>query len=463
MYKKIDKEDIKTIKTIFGEENCFIGDDILKEYAKDEMGTVFSYPEILVFAKDKMQISNLLKYANLNKIPVTVRGAGTGLVGGCVAVMGGVLLDTSLMNKVIELDQVNLTLKVEPGLLLLDIYDLVEKNNLFYGPDPGEKTATIGGTIATNAGGMRAIKYGTTREWVRGLEVVLADGSIINVGGKVVKNSTGYPLKELFIGSEGTLGIITEATLKLINLPKYQVSLLAPFKTKEQAIKAAPELIKNHTTPTAVEYIDQNSLIYSNEFLGKRMPNNQYNAYLLLSYDGSSKSGLEQDINTASELLLKLGAIDIFMIDTDERKTSVWNIRGAFLEAIKASTTKMDEIDVVLPRSYISEYLEFTEEVSKKIGLRMPYFGHVGDGNLHIYFCQDNLDDQTFQKKLTEGFDLMYEKAFSLGGLTSGEHGIGFAKKSYMKSQLEEKQIKLMKDIKKVFDPNMILNPKKII
>lgn len=463
MYKKLTDKDIKYIKEIFGENKCYVGDEIASEYAKDEIGLVIGYPEIRVIASDKYQVVKLMKYAYEQNIPVTVRGAGTGLVGGCVATQGGVLLDVTGMDKIIELDHTNMTLTVQPGTLMLDIYEEVLKNDLFYGPDPGEKTATIGGTISTNAGGMRAIKYGVTREWVRGLEVVLPNGELITVGGKVVKNSSGYPLKELFIGTEGTLGIIVEATLKLTSLPKYSTSLLVPFPDTITAVKAAAELIERHVTPTAVEYVNQPSLKYSNEFLGKHMPHDNYDAYLLLSYDGTTKEALEKDIDFASELCLELGAIDVYLIDTDERNESVWTIRGAFLEAIKASTSLMDELDVVVPRAEIAEYLEYTEEVSKNLGLRMPYFGHVGDGNLHIYFCKDDLELEVFENKLKEAFDLMYDRAFEIGGLVSGEHGVGYMKREYLVRQAGETQMDLMRGIKKLFDPKNILNPDKIV
>lgn len=463
MYKKITEKDVKIFKEIFGNNNCFVKDDIADEYAKDEMGTIVAFPEVRVIAKDKYQISKLMKYAHKENIPVTVRGAGTGLVGGAVAVKGGVLLDLTGMDKIIELDHINMTLRVEPGVLMLDVYDEVLKNDLFYGPDPGEKTATIGGTISTNAGGMRAIKYGVTREWIRGLEVVLPNGEFITVGGKVVKNSSGYPLKELFIGTEGTLGIIVEATLKLTSLPKYSTSLLVPFEQTRIAVKAAALLIEKHVTPTAVEYVNQPSLKYSKEFLGKHMPHDTHEAYLLLSYDGTSKEALASDIDKASELCLEYGAIDVYLIDTDERKDSVWDIRGAFLEAIKASTPLMDEVDVVLPRSKIPEYLEFTEDISKKLNMRMPFFGHVGDGNLHIYFCKDDMSQEEFKEKLNKAFDLMYYKAFKFGGLVSGEHGVGYAKKEYLARQIGPTQMELMRNIKKLFDPKNILNPDKIV
>ena len=283
----------------------------------------------------------------------------------------------------------------------MEISEVVEKDLYFYAPDPGEKSATIGGNIATNAGGMRAVKYGVTRDWVRGLEVVMPDGELITAGGKVVKNSTGYSIKDLIIGSEGTLGIIVEATLKLIPLPKKTVSLLVPFKNRVDAIEAVPKVIMEHSIPTAVEFLEKQSLRFSEEFLGKKIPNADYEAYLLISYDGNSDTQIDDDVEAISDLCVNtLGAIDVYLIDTDERKESVWSARGAFLEAIKASTTQIDECDVVLPRSHISEYLEFVQEVSEKLDIRIPYFGHAGDGNLHIYFCKDDLSNEDWEAKI---------------------------------------------------------------
>ncbi len=461
MFKRITERDIKAIKAIVADVK--VGDEIDKEYAHDELGTVLAYPDMHVVVSTKQEISQVMAYAYQESIAVTVRGAGTGLVGACVPVEGGILLDTSKMNQIIELDKTNLTLTVEPGVLLLDIYEAVEKEGLFYAPDPGEKTATIGGNISTNAGGMRAVKYGVTRDWVRGLEVCLPNGELIKTGGKVVKNSTGYSIKDLIIGSEGTLGIIVEATLRLISKPKKTTSLLVPFENREQAIKAAPILIKDHVTPTAVEFLEKQSLQYSETFLGKKIPHNNFEAYLLLSYDGNSDSAVEADIEKASSMCLELGAIDCFLVDTSERAKTIWNVRGGFLEAIKASTDEIDEIDVVLPRAHISDYLAYVREVSEQMHMRIPYFGHIGDGNLHIYFCKDNMDESVWADKVKVGFNLLYQKAFSFGGLVSGEHGIGFAKKSYMVDLLGDTQITIMKGIKHVFDPKGILNPKKVI
>ncbi|MCK5761327.1 MAG: FAD-binding oxidoreductase [Candidatus Izimaplasma sp.] len=463
-YKKMTQEDFSVLESIVGIESISIKDDIEEDLAHDELKTVFSYPEIHVFVTNKNQIMEIMKYADSNLIPVTVRGSGTGLVGACVAIHGGILLDTTKMNKIIELDKTNMTLRVEPGVLLMEIFEYVEKENLFYAPDPGEKSATIGGNIATNAGGMRAVKYGVTRDWVRGLELVMPDGELITTGGKVVKNCSGYSIKDLVIGSEGTLAIVVEATLKLIPLPQKTVSLLIPFENKEAAIAAVPKVMMDHSIPTAVEFLDKQALRFSEEFLGKKIPNSDYDSYLLVSYDGNSDIQINDDVEALSDLCVNsLGAIDVYLVDTDERKDSVWSARGAFLEAIKASTTEIDECDVVLPRSHITEYLQFTQKVSEELDIRIPYFGHAGDGNLHIYFCKDNLSDEDWKNKVEMGFKKMYDKAFSFGGLVSGEHGIGYAKKLYLKEQVGKKQMNLMIGIKQVFDPKNILNPGKVV
>jgi lactate dehydrogenase (NAD+,ferredoxin) subunit LctD len=463
-YKKIDYKDLKVLSSFVDQDRFYAGDEIEKDFSHDELGTISAFPDVHIMVINKEEISKIMAYAYKENIAVTIRGAGTGLVGACVPIFGGILLDTSKMNKIIELDQTNLTLRVEPGVLLLDIYEHVEKEGLFYAPDPGEKTATIGGNISTNAGGMRAIKYGVTRDWIRGLEVVLPDGSIEKFGGKVVKNSTGYGLKDLVIGSEGTLAIIVEATLKLIPKPLKTVSLLVPFKNREDAIAAAPKLIMDHVLPVAVEFLEKQSLQYSEEFLGKKIPHNNFEAYLLLSYDGNNEAAIDQDIDIASKLCIeKYNAIDVFLVDTEERRSSVWNVRGGFLEAIKSSSDEIDECDVVLPRSKISEFLTYVRELSQQLDIRIPYFGHVGDGNLHIYFCKDSMPKELWEEKISKGFKLMYEKAFSFGGLVSGEHGIGYAKREYMKTLLGENQLRIMKGIKQSFDPKNILNPGKVI
>ena len=463
MYKKITEKDIAYLSTIVEEKYFFYGDSIPEDYSKDELGTIVNKPDVLMFVQSAQEISKIMKYANEEKIPVVVRGSGTGLVGGCVPMAGGIVICTSKMNRILELDENNLTLTVEPGVLLFEIYQYVESRGYFYAPDPGEKTATIGGNISTNAGGMRAVKYGTTRDWVVGLEVVLPNGEITQFGRKVVKDSTGFSMKNLIIGSEGTLAIVTKAILKVTTKPNETLSLLVPFETREDAIEAVPAIIKAQLNTIAIEFFERNTILMSEEFLGKKFPEKRSDAYILLTFEGHNKNELRFEYESAAEICIReLNAIDAFIVDTDDRKETVWKARGAFLEAIKSSTTEMDECDVVVPRSEVSNFIKFTYELQEKYNIRIPSFGHAGDGNLHIYICRDNYSKEQFEVILEKVFNELYARANEVGGLVSGEHGIGYAKKGYMREQLGDTQIELMNGIKKVFDPNNILNPGKI-
>ena len=462
MYNKITEADVLALRAIVGDSEVLVGADISPDYAHDELGGIEKMPEALVRVYSTEQISKIMKLAYERCIPVTVRGSGTGLVGAAVAVEGGILLETTKMNKILELDKNNLTVTVQPGVLLMELAAFAEENDFLYPPDPGEKSATIGGNISTNAGGMRAVKYGVTRDYVRALTVVMPNGEILELGAKVAKNSSGYSLKDLVIGSEGTLCIITEAVLKLVPLPKVSVSLLVPFPDMKSAIEAVPKIICSKVTPTAIEYMSRDTILFSESYLGKKFPDTKNDAYILLTFDGNTDHQVEADMNTVANLCLEIGAIDAYIVDTEERKKAVWSARGAFLEAIKASTTEMDECDVVVPKDMIAEFIKFTHTLSDEMGIRIPSFGHAGDGNLHIYICRDGLDDETWKAKLSECFDRMYEKAEALGGLVSGEHGIGYAKKDYLRRQYGETPIALMQGIKRVFDEKNILNPGKV-
>ena len=353
-------------------------------------------------------------------------------------------------------------LAVEPGVLLMELSAYVEDHDFFYPPDPGEKSATIGGNISTNAGGMRAVKYGVTRDYVMGLEVVLPDGTITQFGGKVVKNSSGYDLKDLIIGSEGTLGFITKAILKLLPLPKRVISLLIPFPTLKQAIDTVPVIIKSKTIPTAIEFMQREVIEDAEEYLGKAFPDKQSDAYLLLKFDGNSTQEIEEAYDKVAKLCLEQGALDVLISDTQEREESIWKARGAFLEAIKGSTTYMDEVDMVVPRSRVNEMVTYLHDLHNEIDIRIKSFGHAGDGNLHAYILKDDLSDEEWEKRMSAAMEKIYQKAHELEGQVSGEHGIGYAKKPYLRESLPEKNLDLMNGIKKVFDPKNILNPHKV-
>ncbi|MDU3600180.1 MAG: FAD-linked oxidase C-terminal domain-containing protein [Clostridium perfringens] len=415
-YNKINESGIEFIKGIINDnERVFIGEEISEDYSHDELGSEKHMPDIVVKAINRDEIVEIMKYANNNNIPVTVRGAGTGLVGAAVPILGGILLDLSGMNKILELDEDNLTLTVEPGVLIMEIAKFVEEHDLFYPP-----------------------------------------------GGKVVKNSSGYSLKDLIIGSEGTLGIITKIVLKLLPLPKKVISLLVPFNDLESAIETVPKIIKSKNIPTAIEFMQRDLIISAEEFLGKKFPDNSSNAYLILSFDGNSKEEVEGYYEKVADICLKEGALDVFISDTEERQESIWSARGAFLEAIKASTSDLDEVDVVVPRNKVAEFVKFTNEVEKKLNVRIRSFGHAGDGNLHIYILKDELSEDEWHKKLNEAMEILYRKQRELNGQVSGEHGIGLAKRLYLNESLNKATMDIMRGIKLAFDPNNILNPGKV-
>ena len=461
-YKKLTEQDLAAIEKIVPRERILWANEINEEYSHDELTATPSYPDLVVRATSAEEISGVLKYANQEKIAVTPRGAGTGLVGASVAVEHGIMIDTTLMNHFLELDEENLTLTLEPGVLLMEIYQYVEPKGLFYPPDPGEKTATIGGNISTNAGGMRAVKYGVTRDFVRGLEVVLADGTILELGGKSVKNSSGYDLKDMIIGSEGTLAFITKAILKLLPLPQKNVSLLVPFPSLAQAIGTVPLIVKSEAIPTAIEFMEREVIMDSEKFLGSSFPDNSADAYLLLKFDGNSTKEIEEAYDGVAQICLEQGALDVLIADTDERADAIWKTRGSFLQAISGSTTQMDEVDACVPRSKVNEFVEFVHSLQDEMHVRIKCFGHAGDGNLHVYILRDDLDEQAWGKVLLATMDKMYAKARDLDGKVSGEHGIGLAKKPYLKEDLDPAAIKVMQGIKKAFDPNNILNPRKV-
>ncbi len=462
-FSKFDAADGRFLSALCGADRVFLGDAIGEDYCHDELSGTSRRPDAHVKVKSALEVSVILKYANERHLPVTARGSGTGLVGGALPVNGGILVDLRGMNRILELDERNMTLTVEPGVLLMEVAKYAEEHGFLYPPDPGEKTATIGGNISTNAGGMRAVKYGVTRDYVRALEVVTPTGEILNLGGKVVKNSSGYDLKDLIVGAEGTLGIVTKATLRLVSLPKFKVSLLVPFPDLPSAIKTVPSLLSASSIPTAVEFMVREVLLAAEKFQGRSFPDNSADAYLLLTFDGASKQETDLAYDYAARTCLDAGAIDVFISNTQERNESIWSARGAFLEAIKASTTGMDECDVVVPRSNVADFVLFSHALQEKYGVRIRSFGHAGDGNLHIYVLRDQLGEEEWGRKLAAVFDELYAKSRALGGQVSGEHGIGYAKRPYLKASLAPEVRKLMRGIKAVFDPNGILNPGKIV
>ena len=466
MYNKLNDEIIGQIK-----KNCgrvFSGADISPDYAKDEMpiyGT--RMPDLAVQPVSTEEVSAVMKICYENNIPVTPRGAGTGLVGGAVPLYGGVLIDLTKMNKIIAYDLENFVVDVEAGVLLNDLAEDCLSRGMLYPPDPGEKFACVGANVATNAGGMRAVKYGTTRDYVRAMTVVLPTGEIIRLGATVSKTSSGYSLLNLMIGSEGTLGIITELTLKIIPKPKEVVSRMVPFADLRTALTTVPKFKMAHLNPQAIEFMEREIILASERYVGKEvfpksLNGQEIGAYLLLTFDASSADELEGMTEKAAELVLEAGALDVMVADTPAKLKDVWQARSSFLEAIMKETKLLDECDVVLPVTKIADYLDFVNKTGKDCGLTIKSFGHAGDGNLHIYQCSNDLEEEEFKKRVDKFFDIIYKEAIRLKGLVSGEHGIGSGKVKYLANSVGKTNIELMRGIKKVFDPKMILNPGKV-
>lgn len=463
-YARAEKEDLAFFRSVCSPDRVLTGADINSDYGHDEMPIYGCFmPDALIYALSTEEISRILQYCNEKRIPVTPRGAGTGLCGGCVATEGGVLLSTEKMNRILEVDEDSLTATVEPGVLLMDFSAHVLTLGLFYPPEPGEKSATLGGNVMTNAGGMKAVKYGVTRDYVMGLEMVMPDGQVLSTGGKIAKNSSGYSLLHLFVGSEGTLGIVTKLILRLIPKPAKSISLLVPFDSLEMCIGAVPLILKSNLKPVAVEFMQREVIWEAEKYLGKEFPHKDSDAYLLLSFDGDTGAEVEALCDRAAELCLGVGAKDAFYADTAERLSSLWDARGAFLEAIKNSTTQMDECDVVVPRKRIAEFVRHTNLLEEKHGIRIRYFGHAGDGNIHVYVCQDDLPQEEWSQKLRAVMEELYQKAEELEGKVSGEHGVGHAKIGFLRESEGRLYMAMMGKIKRAFDPNLILNPGKVV
>lgn len=466
-YNKVTPEMIEKFKEI-APKRVLVGDEINEDFTHDEMAIYGkARPEVLVEATSTEEVAAVVKLCNENKVPVTPSGARTGLVGGAVSIGGGVMISLTKMNKILGYDKENFVVKIQSGVLLNDLAQDAEKQGLLYPPDPGEKFATVGGNVAANAGGMRAVKYGCTRDYVRAMTVVLPTGEIVKLGATVSKTSSGYSLLNLMIGSEGTLGIITELTLKVIPAPKSVISLIIPYENLEDCIATVPQFFMHHLAPQALEFMEKEVVMDTEKFLGKQvypkeLEGTEIGAYLLATFDGNSEEQLEDIIEQASEVVLEAGAIDVLVADTPALKKDAWAVRGALLEAIEADTVLLDECDVVVPTNKIAEFLTYTKSLEAEADFRVKSFGHAGDGNLHIYTCSNDMEEGEFKKQVAVFMDKVYAKATEFGGMISGEHGIGHGKMDYLAESLGPVQMRIMEGVKEVFDPNMILNPGKI-
>jgi glycolate oxidase len=467
-FGKADDGFVSRLRSIVGEKNVVTGREELEDYSHDEfsMDDIRHFPDVVVKPGSTDEVSKVVRLCNEKRIPLTARGAGTGLCGGCVPSFGGVLLTFENMKRIVEVDEKNMTATVEAGLMLMDFYPAIEEKGLFFPPHPGDESATIGGVIATNAGGARAVKYGVIRNFVKGIEVVLADGNRVTFGGKFIKDSSGYSLLHLMIGSEGTLGLVTQATLVLMPPPQVMITLVAPYESLHDAISTVPAIMQRKILPMAVEFVNREAVELSAEFINKTWPCRQGSAHLMIILDGSSDGEVMTLAETVSEVCLANGALDVFVADSKSRQHEILEIRSGIYEAMR--NYMLEILDITVPRARIAEFVDGVQAVEKESGMWLPTYGHAADGNVHTHLMHHEWKDGRWTETpgWKEKYPLVREKLHELGrsfhGICSGEHGIGLVKKEYLKSFLEPKHIALMRDVKKTFDPNGILNPGKI-
>lgn len=448
----------KRLEEIIGDKSRIISGKIEDKYLTDSLGRIKGKASSVVFPITTREVSDILKYAYENRIPITPRGAGTNLTGSTVPEQGGIILDLSKMNRILEIDEETLTATVEPGVVLQDFQQKVEELGLFYPPDPGEKKATLGGNISTNAGGMRAVKYGVTRDYVRGLEIVLANGEVAVIGSKNVKDSSGLSLKNLIVGSEGTLAVITKCILKLVPKPEKSVSVVVPYKSLEEGIGSVIQIIHGNTDPTAIEFVEREVAELGENYLNIYFPFPEAKAYLLLTFDGT-EGVIRENVAKTKEIVLKNNAIG-FQELTPEEAADIWKVRGALVTSIEA-VSEQEPVDVVVPINKSSEFIRFVHEQEARTGMKLIGFGHAGDGNVHISVVRGDLPDEDWIRIRDRNMAAIYEKAAELGGLTSGEHGLGLTKKKYFLKSTDETTVRMMEQLKDSLDEKHILNDRK--
>ena len=425
---------------------------------------MFYRPNLVAEPISTEEVSSLIATAYENDIPVTAAGARTGLSGGALAVKGGLALSLRRMNEIIAIDEINHQAVVQPGVITEVLQNAAEEKGLFYAVDPASRgTCTIGGNLAENSGGPRAVKYGVTKDWVLNLEVVLADGKVIETGANTLKNSTGYNLTGLMVGSEGTLGVITKATLKLLPLPEFHALMLVPFASAGNACRAVSEVFRAGVMPSAMEFMERDSMVLAQKFTGNYEIelNDTHEAYLLIEVDGFSQEDLLPQCEKMLPVLEKYECGEILFANSSSEQEKLWFLRRRVGEAVKAESIYKEE-DTVVPRGCLPELLKEVKSIGGEFGFRSICYGHAGDGNLHINILKDQMDDEKWINELPHAIRKLFESVVRMGGTLSGEHGIGLVQSPYMNIACSEAQLEAMQAVKKALDPKGILNPGKI-
>ncbi len=445
-----------------GEKKVFFDRDILDVYSVDETSDLKSIPDLLVRAENTQDVSTTLEICNELEIPVVPRGGGSGVTGGAIAVQGGVVLSMEKMNKIIEIDKENMVAVVEPGAITGDIQKAALDEGLMYPPDPASlDICSIGGNVAEIAGGPKAVKYGTTKDYVLGLEFVLPDGSVINSGGKFVKNATGYNLIGIILGSEGTLAVVTKIILKLIPAPVHSIDLLLPFDSIEAAVGSVLNILSNRLIPSTIEFMEDGALELVAKHLDNNIPFPDAQAHLLIQFDGNTREEIDSYLEKFSEII-DIDQDKILVADSPVQRERIWKARRSIRDCIHEESPVFLAEDCVVPRASIPDFLVKLKKYFKSKNLKSVIFGHAGDGNVHIDVLKGEMDYNDWMELVPSLKKEIYKRALGCGGTISGEHGIGFTRKNYISMAIDEAEVELSKRIKKAFDPKMILNPGKV-
>jgi glycolate oxidase len=464
-YTKITPAIIKKLQEIVGEMYVFVDAENLKNYGHDETEDLLFMPEVIVKPRSAAEISEILKLANQELISVTPRGAGTGLSGGALPIHAGIVLSMERFNQIIEIDERNLQATVEPGVINEVFQNAVKELGLFYPPDPASKgSCFLGGNVAESSGGPKCVKYGTTKDYILNLEVVLPTGEIMYTGANTLKNSTGYNLTQLMVGSEGTLGIATKIIVKLLPHPKHDLLMLVPFRSLDEACAAVSDVFRAGFTPSAMELMERDALVWVSNYVQSSVVKleEDIQAHLLIEVDGNDMEVLMKEMEAISELMMNYNTADILFADAAAQKQELWRLRRGINEAVKNNAISKEQ-DTVVPRAALPKLVKGVKRVGEKYAFKTVCYGHAGDGNLHIRLIKGELTDEQWngdyiKKAIAEIFTLCKQ----LGGTISGEHGIGLVQQEYMNIVFSEKALELQRSIKKVFDPNGILNPGKM-
>jgi len=462
-FNKISENILAEIKAIVGDADIITGHAELEKYSHDETEDLRFYPEVVARPKSPEEVSALMKLCNENLIPVTPRGAGTGLSGGALPVLGGLLISMERFNKVLQIDEQNLQATVEPGVITEVFMDLVAQKGLLYPVDPASKgSCFIGGNVSHGSGGPRVVKYGTIREYILNLEVVLPSGEIIWTGANTLKYASGYNLTQLMIGSEGTLGIITKIVVKLIPRPTLDALLLASFSSNEAGCAAVSGIFRAGIVPSALEFMERRGVEWVNENDGLAFDlKDDVEAFLLIEVDGNNQDVIFADCEKINQVLEEFGCTEVLFADTAAQKEEIWRMRRTMAVSVKSNSIYKEE-DCVVPRASLPQLIKGIKQAGFKYGFESVCYGHAGDGNVHVNIIKGQMSDEDWNTRLKDGIREIFELTVALGGTLSGEHGIGLVQKEFMPIKYSEVHFALWRGIKQVFDKNGILNPGKI-